>query len=143
MGEVDDGRDERRYDRWNEREEARAPVDEVRDVDEANDRRVAPASIRHPGASAADEEQDARGRPRRADEPGRGPAEPPPDLGDPEADRHVHQRRDAEQNAQKPRHSAVPSARRLFGLLLDVLGDGRSGQTPSSLTSVSLLVTPT
>ena len=78
------------------REEARAPVNEVRDVDEAHDRRVATAPNRASGAGAPTKSNTPRPPNQRADEPRRRPPEPPPDLGHPEGDGHVHQRRDGE-----------------------------------------------
>ena len=141
--EFDRGHDERRHDGRDQRPQAGAPVDEVRDVDEADDGQVPTPSIGHAGAGPPDEEQHPREGPRSADHARRRPSEPPPQLGDAEPDGYVHDRRDAEEDAEKPPDPAVPDPGGLRGARLDVLCGGRSGQTPSSLTSVSLLVTPT
>ena len=118
-------------------------MDEVRNVDEVHHRRVATASIGHAGPRTPDKEEHPHRRQGRPDEPRHGPPESPSELGDAERDGDVHQGGDADED-RRNRDTRVRRTPAAFSTFCSpVLRGGGSGQTPSSLTSVSLLVTPT
>ena len=99
---LDDRKADERAERREEAPDARAPVDEVRDVDEAEEERV-PRRVDSAGAHARDEEPDGHraGRPR--DEPRRAPPEARPDVADGGDERELHRDGDCDEHLHEAR----------------------------------------